>query len=196
MLRTYNRIEILGVPGSGKTTLARKLVTEGSKVLAEDHLANPFWSDEATNREIGFLAYDLTFLMQHIQLCTNMSPTTQNYFAICDWSFVSDRLWASTRLADDLCTYESVFTALVGRVPPPIGYLYLRQSVDTLVKRVSARGREPELKNLHAIPKAASSLEEVVSNLDPQQVFEVDDATEPEQLREYITRWTEPNADD
>jgi deoxyadenosine/deoxycytidine kinase len=188
-----NRIEILGVFGSGKSTLASKFASEDIEELAERHQDNPYWGDRATNERIGFLGYDLTFLLQHAQLSLKLRSKG---LAVADWSFRSDRLWASMRLATDFPLYESIYDSIMSRIPPPIGYLYLKQSAETIIGRVLRRAREPELASLHTVSAAASRLHELVNTIDPAMVAIIDDDFDTERLLWYAKRWTEVNADD
>jgi deoxyadenosine/deoxycytidine kinase len=190
VLGMSKRIEILGVPGAGKSTLAGKFICGGIQVLAERHQDNPFWGNHSLNERLGFLGYDLTFLLQHTQLTVGGDPSKRKPLSVCDWSFLSDRLWASMRLASDLPLYQSVYDALMGRIPAPIGYLYLKQPADTIVQRVLARGRQPELAFIDAIQSAVLKLDEVVKDVDPAKVMIVGDEFDVEQLLGAVKRWS------
>jgi deoxyadenosine/deoxycytidine kinase len=168
------RIEILGVFGSGKTTLARNLVTNSEHLLAEQHEQNPFWGAEKSNQTLGYLPYDLSFLMQHAQLVTSVSAEE---ILFCDWSFESDRTWASMRLEHDFSAYDAVHQIIQQRLPSPIGYLYLKQPADVIVKRLELRGREPEKSLVEYVVAAMEQLEILVCSLPSSHVLEVTDDT-------------------
>src|SRR5687767_9357576 len=73
--RISKRIEILGAFGSGKTTIARALSEHGYANLLERHELNAFWTDSAPTRVMGYLPYDLWFLLHHAQLAASSSGT-------------------------------------------------------------------------------------------------------------------------
>ena len=55
---TLKRIEILGVFGAGKSTLATRIAESSKHHLAEDHEANPYWGLQRTLQVTGYLPYD------------------------------------------------------------------------------------------------------------------------------------------
>lgn len=185
-----SRIEILGAFGSGKTTLASRLAADVGKALLESHEANIFWGKAAINEHLGYLPYDLSFLLQHINLASNVaSPSSA--LSICDWSFASDRLWASMRLGSEMPDYERIHRILTDKVGPPIGYLYLRQPVALIADRILKRDRIPEVKILGQLAAAVAQLDECVGDLPPELVETVTDDLQTDQLQAFITRWIE-----
>jgi deoxyadenosine/deoxycytidine kinase len=174
-LITGRRIEILGVFGSGKTTLAKKLVAESEEpqpLLAEQHEQNPFWGAERQNQILGYLAYDLSFLMQHAHLVASISSQGIHF---CDWSFRSDRVWASMRLDQEFSVYDAVYKAIQQRLPSPLGYLYLKQPVELIATRLGLRGRAAERSFLDYVKAAAEQLDEFARTLPSDQIMEVTD---------------------
>lgn len=185
------RVEILGVFGAGKTTLAKRLALDEVKVLAERHDQNPFWGDSFVNERLGYLAYDLAFLLQHVHLAaTLVSPGPEDVF-ICDWSLASDWLWASMRLGSDLMPYEGVHRVLLDRLGPPIGYLYLRQPAEVILERLLKRGREPEAGFVDYIASVVTRLDEFVRSLPADRVVTAGDDAQPEELQAWVKRWRE-----
>lgn len=174
-LITGRRIEILGVFGSGKTTLAKKLVAESEEpqpLLAEQHEQNPFWGAERQNQILGYLAYDLSFLMQHAHLVASINSQEIHF---CDWSFRSDRVWASMRLDQEFSIYDAVHKAIQQRLPSPLGYLYLKQPVELIARRLGLRGRAAERSFLDYVKAAAEQLDEFARTLPSDQIMEVTD---------------------
>lgn len=170
------RVEILGAFGSGKTTLAQQLAIHAQfRLLPEDHSKNPFWGHSRAIEATGYLPYDLSFLIDHVHLATALQPEPAGTVGICDWSFATDRLWASMRLGVDLPAYDNVHSILLDRVGPPIGYLYLRQPAHVVVERVRLRGRGQEAAFAEYVTAATASVEELAMTLPLPQVQIVGD---------------------
>lgn len=191
MAQTGPRIEILGVFGSGKTTLAKRLARPSAIALLEDHAQNPFWGDDAALQVTGYLPYDLHFLLQHVHLATGASRSEREPAAICDWSLISDRLWASRRLGNEFETYLKVYHSLAERVGEPVGYVYLRQSPSVIVERLLARGRLPEAGLLDSIAAAASDLDRLVATLPSGKFLVAGDDIDPDVFHDASRRWKE-----
>ena len=164
-------------------------------MLPEKHELNTLWTDSATNQVIGYLAYDLWFLLHHAQLAASHSASISNEVAVCDWSFLSDRIWAQMRLKDDLSLYEDVHRTLLQRVGSPIGYLYLRQRPAAVLDRVKRRGRQGESGFFSQMRKAVRLLDEVVESLPPQMVMTVLDKTSVPQVDEQVAHWLKERVD-
>lgn len=184
------RIEILGVSGAGKTTLARSLTNHGGTALLEQHEANPFWGDHKSLKALGYLPYELHFLLQHIALAAKCESSREVMPWICDWSFVTDRLWASQRLGEEIAEYDLVYARISPRIVPALGYIYLKQPVDRLISRVIGRGRPPELKILDRLATSSSALERCVANISPDRVIEAGDSFSEKELAAAIKCWT------
>ncbi|QJI34069.1 deoxynucleoside kinase [Pseudomonas sp. ADAK13] len=189
------RIEILGVFGSGKTTLARKLVAESNEtqpLLAEQHEQNLFWGAERHNQILGYLPYDLSFLMQHAHLVASINSDVIHF---CDWSFGSDRVWASMRLDSDFSAYEVVSDIILKKLPSPLGYLYLKQPVELISKRLGLRGRVEERNFLNYVKAAAEQLDEFARTLSSNQVLEVTDDVSLAEIYAWLEK-REENGDE
>jgi len=192
-LAPKRRVEILGVFGSGKTTLARRLAGGDRLLLPEDHERNPFWGNERVNHALGYLAYDLSFLLQHAHL---VAGAASGGLLVCDWSLASDRLWASMRLGVEFAAYEAVHSVINSRVGEPEGYLYLRQPVDEIVARLERRGRIPESAFRAHVSAAADRLEEFVGALASRKVLTVDDAVEIGEVSAWLQESKKGQAND
>jgi deoxyadenosine/deoxycytidine kinase len=186
------RIEILGVFGSGKTTLAERLTRTVGDFLAERYDQNPFWGNAHANEALGYLPYDLSFLLQHARLVT-LPPTGSGDVAICDWAFIADHLWASMRLASDFNAYEAVFHTVIGRVGRPLGYVYLRNSHEVILSRLLKRARIAETGLGDYIASAVGRLDELVKTLPPRSVLTTGDEMDVPALRRQVELWKEQN---
>lgn len=192
-LITGRRIEILGVFGSGKTTLAKKLVAESEEpqpLLAEQHEQNPFWGAERQNQILGYLAYDLSFLMQHAHLVASINSQGIHF---CDWSFRSDRVWASMRLDQEFSVYDAVYKAIQQRLPSPLGYLYLKQPVELIARRLGLRGRAAERSFLDYVKAAAEQLDEFARTLPSDQIMEVTDDVSLSEICTWLEKYGKNN---
>lgn len=159
------RIEILGVFGSGKSTLAATLASTSSlECLPEDHSKNPFWGQANAIRRAGQLPYDLSFMIQHAYLAAS-SLRSGSSAGICDWSFATDRLWASMRLEHDIAIYSAAQDAVLERVGAACGYLYLKQPAELIMERIRGRGRVQESEFHNFIERAVSAVDLIANQL-------------------------------
>jgi deoxyadenosine/deoxycytidine kinase len=179
------RVEILGVFGAGKTTLAKRLTSSEHTHLAEDHQLNPFWGNERSIRVTGYLPYDLSFLIQHAYL---LSSVRDQGVAVCDWSFITDRLWASKRLQHDLPTYDTVYQAITTRFEEPSGYLYLRHSPETIRQRLAKRSRRGEESFRADVESAFELLEVLTATIPPERMLIVSDDFDKTALESWLSK--------
>jgi len=185
------RVEILGAFGAGKSTIAASLARRSYVVLAEQHEQNIYWGKADATEITGYLAYDLGFLLQHAYLAASHAVTRPQNVGICDWSFVSDRLWASMRLDEDLSLYDAIHARIQERLGAPLGYLYLRQPTSVVVHRLLSRGREPEAALVQHVEAAVLRLETLVSSLPSAMVMPIDDNTSTGSIDAQIGKWIE-----
>lgn len=185
--RLRPRIEILGVFGSGKTTLAHELAPNEDSLLLENHEQNIFWKIPDASAVSGFLSYELSFLIQHQYLAASALKSTATDIAICDWSFESDRLWASMRLnKKEYAVYNSTYRKLISRVNPPMIYLHLCFAPSTIYARQLERNRVGEKFNMKEITKAANLLEKVALTLPKSKVIRVREQTDLATIKSAI----------
>jgi deoxyadenosine/deoxycytidine kinase len=185
-----SRVEILGVFGSGKTTLAQQLSSGRAPPLLERHEQNPYWDSPEANAVTGFLAYDLSFLLQHHYMAASSSMAVGNDVALCDWSFASDDLWASMRLNDEeLHSYRTVHRSLCKSVGSPVGYIHLRLPKHTIVERLQLRNRTGEHISTDEISDASDRLDLLVQQLPSTSVLRVEDDSDPMELQRSFEHW-------
>jgi deoxyadenosine/deoxycytidine kinase len=181
------RVEILGVFGSGKTTLASQLSAVGFKPLGEVYERNPFWREPNSLNVLGYLPYDIAFLLQHIHLIATAPRSSA--VQVCDWSLLSDRLWASMRLENDFDTYDRLYKRLVSGVGDPIGYLHIRLSPETISSRIRSRGRANESYLVDDVEIAAARLEELANEIPSEKVITIDSDTLPSEVALKVSFW-------
>lgn len=175
------RVEILGVFGAGKTTLAKRIAASGAHHLAEDHGTNPYWGLQEAVQVTGYLPYDLTFLTQHAFLA---ATAPDDGLAVCDWSFPTDRLWASMRLEkEELVAYDAAHVAILSRLGPPLLYLYLRQPPEVIRYRLAIRARRSEEAFREQVDDAYARIEQLVADLPAAQLRVVGDGFDAQALR-------------
>jgi deoxyadenosine/deoxycytidine kinase len=187
------RVEILGIFGSGKTTLAARLAATAGTQLPEDHRLNPFWGRDDAIAIAGGLGYELFFLLQHGRLAAEPWNVGAEALGICDWSFATDRLWASMRLRDELKAYDEVHRELLARVGEPLGYLYLRQPIEKIAVRLTARGREPEAPLIANLSQATEALDALVATVGEHKVLVCDDDLPTERFVATVAGWRGAN---
>ncbi|KPH82737.1 hypothetical protein AE618_02230 [Bosea vaviloviae] len=181
-------MEILGLFGAGKTTLAAKLAKGFCDHLAEDHTRNPFWGNDEVLEVSGPLPYDLAFLLQHWHAAAQ-PPVGEPRLGICDWSFASDRLWASMRSEGDMAAYDAVHRNRLAQLGEPVGYLYLRHPVDVVASRLVNRGRQVEAPLLRTLEEASRGLDRLAEELPTSRVLVCGDGFEQRDLRAALSVW-------
>lgn len=184
-----SRFEILGVFGSGKTTLAQHLIQKGGIGLFEDHQANPFWGMAAELDVAGYLPYDLGFLVGHAFLCANYSANHSHTFGVSDWSFETDRLWASLRLAESVDEYTAVWHHVARQAGSPAGYVFLDVPPALIIDRMKLRGRPPEADLYPFIESAAASVRDTASHLPAEQLLALDGTRPLDILAQEFEHW-------
>jgi deoxyadenosine/deoxycytidine kinase len=90
------------------------------------------------------------------------------------------------RLEHDFPAYDSVHQIIQQRLPSPIGYLYLKQPADVIVKRLGLRGRAPEKSLVEYVVSAMEQLEILVCSLPSTQVLEVTDGTSLDEISVWL----------
>jgi deoxyadenosine/deoxycytidine kinase len=176
--------------GAGKTTLVNRLKSDWTIALTELPARNPFWQDRSALELTGSLPYDLSFLLQHCALAAGRGLRTSGRIGICDWSFQTDRLWASMRLEPSaMGVYDDTLAYLSVRVGEPAGYLYLKQPAEVIVNRVLSRGRESDMGLVGQLAAASDALDRLVNSMDARTVIRVSDDFGTVELRERLAHW-------
>ena len=138
-------ISIIGPVAVGKTTLAEALRESlPARLLREDYEGNPFLAKSFRGSENLTLPSQLYFLFMRVkQLSVETFPA--DGLVVSDYGFCQDRLYAQIKLdADSLAVYERLRGQVDDLVVPPRVVIHLDASVETLLRRIEARGREFE----------------------------------------------------
>lgn len=140
-------IVVEGPIGVGKTTLARRLgATFKTDLMLELASENPFLPRFYKDPKTAALPTQLHFLFQRTRQIESLRQTDMfRPSRVTDFLIQKDRLFAEVNLdADELELYYQVYNHLTLESPAPDLVIYLQASVDTLLKRVRARGIDYE----------------------------------------------------
>ncbi len=135
---------IEGVIGVGKTTLARTLSEKCEAMAALEVVEeNPFLANFYADRERWAFQTQLFFLLSRYSQQNELSKMLKSgKKVISDYIFQKDRLFAKMNLSgDQLELYDKVFEILDSKVSTPDLVIYLRASLETLMKRIALRDR-------------------------------------------------------
>ena len=144
---TNRYIVVEGVIGAGKTSLTRLLADRlNGRLLLEEVEENPFLKDFYADRARHAFQTQMHFLFSRYQQQRELRQ--QDLFkerTVADYLFQKDRIFANLNLSDkELALYEKVVGWLELEVTRPDVVVYLQASTETLLERVSRRGRSFE----------------------------------------------------
>jgi deoxyadenosine/deoxycytidine kinase len=142
----FHYIAIDGPIGAGKSALAERLAARLDASIVREDPDNPFLADFYADRPGAALQAQLFFLLnRHRQLCDRRQADLFSQVTICDYIFEKDRIYAYLNLDDnELFIYQRLFDLLAQDVPTPDLVIYLQAPTDVLVKRLRARGEDPD----------------------------------------------------
>jgi len=138
-------ISIIGLPASGKTTLAELLAMElPARLVRENYEGNPFLAESYAGPASTRLPAQLFYLLSRVsQLSAGHWPG--DGLTVSDYGFCQDRVYATHRLSpDELAAYEPVHARLSALVHPPDVLVYLDAEPEVLLERIARRGRRFE----------------------------------------------------
>ena len=141
-------IVVEGPIGVGKTALAKRLAESlSAEVLLEEVGENPFLERFYRDGRSAALPAQMFFLFARARQIEELRQS--DLFTdtrVSDYLFSKDRLFAGINLdSDELALYEKVVENLGVEPPVPDLVIYLQSTVDTLLRRISRRGRPYEL---------------------------------------------------
>ena len=139
---------IEGVIGVGKTTLARMLQSSfDAELVLEVFEENPFLSNFYSDRARYAFQTQIFFLLsRYHQQRRNINERVEaGKTVISDYTFEKDALFARINIkGDELDMYYNVQEALAEKITPPNMVVYLRATIETLMRRIAQRDRPYE----------------------------------------------------
>ncbi|MGA2549027.1 MAG: deoxynucleoside kinase [Burkholderiaceae bacterium] len=147
MLDRFKHIVVEGPIGAGKTSLAARLgATLGAEVVLEDAAANPFLNRFYRDSKRYALPTQLFFLFQRVNQLRDLAQ--RDLFArqyVADFLLEKDPIFAQLTLDDEeLKLYRQIYASLSPQAPDPDLVIVLEAPPDTLVERITRRGRPSE----------------------------------------------------
>ena len=146
----HNFLAVAGNIGVGKTHLTRYLGERlGWEVFYEPVIDNPYLDDFYADMRRWSFHLQIFFLSRrfemHRKMMDNLLSCVQDRTIYEDAEVFARTLHATGAMDDrDFDNYSSLFACMTSYLRPPDTIVYLRASVDTLVRRIEQRGRECE----------------------------------------------------
>ena len=154
-MNKYKLITIIGNIGVGKSTLTDLLgkALSAAKVPADSLFkVNPFFPLTLNDRARWSLTSDLWFLYERVRAETEIPQLLKTAYVMVDsglpmsWVYAHSRVGSGYFTRDEWELYKSIHDMLIQKVVFPDIVIYLKASVEFLVKRIRERGREFELR--------------------------------------------------
>ena len=142
----FHYLAIEGPIGVGKTRLAERLAPKLEATTILEDTENPFLVDFYADQPGSALQAQLFYLLnRHRQLTSKRQADLFLQTTICDYVFDKDKIFAYLNLDDnELFIYQRLFDLLARDVPPPDLVVYLQAPTELLLKRLRARGDDPD----------------------------------------------------
>lgn len=143
-------VAVAGNIGVGKSTLVKMLSAQmGWDPFYEPVTENPYLADFyndmtawAFHSQVFFLTHRLR---SHFNLAQHPNSVIQDRSVYEDAEIFAHNLYRQGNISDrDYQTYRDLYETAAQFLPPPDLVIYLRASVDTLMNRISQRGRDYE----------------------------------------------------
>lgn len=143
-------VAVAGNIGVGKSTLV-ELIAERMQwtPFFEPQSQNPYLADFYQDMQEWSFQSQIFFLSRRLRAHRDISdhpgPAVQDRSVYEDAEIFAHNLFLERNMSDrDYRTYRDLYEVLIRFLPPPDLVVYLRASVDTLVTRISMRGRDYE----------------------------------------------------
>lgn len=140
----FRYVVVEGPIGVGKTTLCTLLASKwGGATVLEEVEENPFLPRFYKKREAWAFQTQIFFMLSRYKQQKKLAQLDLfQKMIVADYMFAKDRIFASINLTDDEFTlYEKLSHILAQEIPQPDLVIYLQGSCDSLLRRISGRGR-------------------------------------------------------
>lgn len=195
-------IVIAGNIGAGKTTLV-KILSErlGFTPFYEPHDENPYLADFYEDMKSWSYHSQVYFLTRRLKIHKELLQATgtvvQDRSVYEDAQIFARNLYLQGDLSQrDYQVYQDLYQILVSLLPMPGLIIYLRASVDTLMKRIACRGREYEAGiSREYLGRLNELYEDWMGNFDQSPVLiinsdDLDLISKPEHV-DQVVRWVQ-----
>ncbi|MCD4847939.1 MAG: deoxynucleoside kinase [Candidatus Aegiribacteria sp.] len=144
MTPEFRYVVVEGPIGVGKTTLCTLLASKwGAATVLEEVEENPFLPRFYKKRKAWAFQTQIFFMLSRYKQQKKLAQLDLfQKMIVADYMFAKDRIFASINLSDDEFTlYEKLSLILAEEIPQPDLVIYLQGSCDSLLRRISGRGR-------------------------------------------------------
>lgn len=195
-------IVIAGNIGAGKTTLVKILSEKlGFTPFYEPHEENPYLADFYEDMKSWSYHSQVYFLTRrlniHKELLQATGTVVQDRSVYEDAQIFARNLYLQGDLSQrDYRVYQDLYQILVSLLPMPSLIIYLRASVDTLMKRIACRGREYEAGiSREYLGRLNQLYEDWMENFDQSPILiinsdDLDLVSKPEHV-DQVVRWVQ-----
>lgn len=177
------RIEICGGIASGKTTLAKLLEQNGYTAIYERFEDNPFLKDFYRDEKYNnAFETEMVFTLLHYN---QLRLKEQNSLVVSDYSLLQDLSYGMVNLSkEELLVYQNIYDFMSSKLSSVNLIIYLKCSIDCLLKRIRERDRDMELTIGQAyLQKTIGALEQCIGRAEHILVIDSEkmDFTGPDQ---------------
>ena len=169
-------IAIAGIIGVGKTTLARTLAPRlNAHLILEQYYQNPFLSRRHAGDIDAALPVEIYFLMSRAGQLDKKNIISHTCL-VCDYIFQKNRIFAELNLSDQqFSIYHQLEQSVIPGIVPPQTVIYLSDSVENCLERITRRGREYE-KSISAdwLKKLHLRYQQLFDNWNLSQIIRID----------------------
>jgi deoxyguanosine kinase len=141
-------ITVEGPIGVGKTSLSNAIAeTQSFHLLKEIVDENPFLNKFYDNIEEWSFQTEMFFLCNRYKQLSDIKTeiTVEQKPVVADYHIFKNLIFAKRTLSpEQYVKYEEIYKILTKDMPVPNVIVYLHASMDTLMKRISMRGRDFE----------------------------------------------------
>ena len=148
IIEKYNYIAIEGNIGAGKTTLAKMIGDDfNAKLVLERFADNPFLPKYYEDMEKYAFPLEMSFLADRYQQLSDDLAQFDLFknFIVSDYYIFKSLIFAQVSLSkEEYKLYRRIFDVMYKEITKPDLYVYLYQSIESLLENIKKRGRAYE----------------------------------------------------